>query len=193
MPAQRGYDGSWTCKHPTTGKFYASGQYAVTRFDPSANAWSWIYNGEVAGIDRGQAAIDGARNKLLRIGDWNSTHTVPITIDLATSQMTRAVLSGPFAASILGYYQASMVWDEGLGAFLYFQDDGYLYAITYVSDAEYRVDRMPLAGVPPTPGGSGVHSGGPCAIYGRMQYVPNLKGVVIVQRYDADAYFVRTA
>lgn len=35
-------------------------------------------------------------------------------------------------------------------------------------------------------------NGGDAAIYGRMQYVPNLKGDVIAQAYDKNVYFVRT-
>ncbi len=86
-----------------------------------------------------------------------------------------------------------MVYDPGIDKFLLFQDDGFIYTITYVSASEWSVDRLPLTGVAPAVGASGIHSGGSCAVWGRMQYVPNLRGVCIIQAYNKPAYFVRTA
>ncbi len=95
--------------------------------------------------------------------------------------------------SILGYYAAGFVYDSGLDKFLLFQDDGFIYTITYVSKSEWSVDRLALAGTSPVVGASSIHSGGPCAIWGRMQYVPKLRGVCIIQAYNKPAYFVKTA
>jgi hypothetical protein len=78
-----------------------------------------------------------------------------------------------------------------LNKFLLFQDDGFLYTITKVSIANWAVNRLALTGVPPTVGHS-ARVGYP-AIWGRMQYVPNLKGVCIIQAPDKPAYFVKTA
>jgi hypothetical protein len=94
------------------------------------------------------------------------------------------------AINIGGYFAAGLVFDRGLGKFLLYQDDGYLYAISRASDRTWLVDRLSLTGTPPQSG----HSAGPglVAIWGRMQYVPNLKGVCIIQGYDRPAYFVKT-
>jgi hypothetical protein len=83
------------------------------------------------------------------------------------------------------------VFDSVLNKFLLFQDDGFLYTITKVSIANWAVDRLALSGLPPAV----MHSAGPGrpAIWGRMQYVPNLKGVCIIQAPDRPAYFVKTA
>ena len=86
-----------------------------------------------------------------------------------------------------------MVYDPGIDKFLLFQDDGFIYALGYVSRSEWSVDRLTLSGTPPVVRASGIHSGGPCAVWGRMQYIPNLGGVCIIQAYNKPAYFVRTA
>jgi hypothetical protein len=59
-----------------------------------------------------------------------------------------------------------------------------------VSAADWSVDRMALKGTAP----DAMHSAGPGlpAIWGRMQYVPTLDGVCIIQAYDRPAYFVKT-
>lgn len=197
IPAKRGYDGSWVCRHPATGQIYAATQFTVQRFDPAANAWQMVVNhGGSAGVDRGVGAIDPLRNILLRIGSAKSdtVHNAPVTIDLATGAWTDAAFSGPFASAIATYtYSVGLVYDIVLKKFLLFQDDGFIYTITFVSKSEWSVDCLALTGISPVAGASGVHSGGPCAVWGRMQYVPNLRGVCIIQAYNKPAYFVRTA
>ena len=83
------------------------------------------------------------------------------------------------------------MFDSVLNKFLLFQDDGFLYTITKVSLGSWAADRLALTGSPP----AAMHSAsvGYPAIWGRMQYVPNLKGVCIIQAYDRPAYFVKTA
>jgi hypothetical protein len=194
IPAARGYDGSWVCKHPVTGQIYAATNFSILRFD--ANTWQiQASHGGTSGVDRGVGAIDPAHNVLLRIGSAknDTVHNAPTTINLGTGVWTDAVFSGPFASWIMGYYGAGFVYDSRLGKFLLFQDDGFIYTITYVSDSEWSVDRLALSGTPPIVRASGIHSGGPCAVWGRMQYVSNLGGVCIIQAYDQPAYFVRTA
>jgi len=78
-----------------------------------------------------------------------------------------------------------------LNKFLLFQDDVFLYTITQLSLSNWVVDRLPLSGTPPIAGHSAAL--GYPAIWGRMQYVPNLKGVCIIQAADRPAYFVKTA
>jgi len=194
IPAKRGYDGSWSCKHPATEKIYQSTASALQIFDPVANAWEAPINA-FNGFDRGVGAIDPDRNLLLRIGSAknDTAHNAPATIDLGSGAWTDAVFSGPFASVIMGYYAAGFVYDFGLGKFLLFQDDGFIYTVTYVSKMEWSVDRLTLAGAAPVVGASSIHSGAPCAVWGRMQYVPNLRGVCIVQAYNKPAYFVKTA
>jgi hypothetical protein len=193
VPIGRGWDGNWACKHPMTEDVYVSGANGISRWRAATNTWSTVWTSTRTDVDRATAAIDpSGAGTLLRIGNYGSAN-VPIAIDLTSGAATVGAFSGPHAAhvDVGGYYAAGLVFDLVLGKFLLFQDDGYLYTITKVSMSNWSVDRLPLTGTAPSP----MHSAAPGypAIWGRMQYVPNLKGVCIIQAYDRPAYFVRTA
>jgi hypothetical protein len=194
IPLPRGWDGNWAVKHPVTEDVYVSGARGVSKWTRATNSWSTLWmSPDRTDVDRAAAAIDpSGTGTLLRIGNYR-TSTVPIAIDLATGAATIGTLSGPYASSVdVGaYFAPGLVYDAGLGKFVLFQDDGYLYTITRVSAADWRVDRLAVSGKAP----ESMRSSGPGrpAIWGRMQYVPKLKGVVIVQSYDRPAYFVKTS
>jgi len=192
-PIRRGWDGNWACKHPVTEDVYVSGSTGVSKWSSASNNWSTLWQTTHTDVDRATAAIDPTGGgTLLRIGNFGGVN-VPVAIDLATGVGTVAVFSGPYAAAVNvgGYYAAGLVFDSVLNKFLLYQDDGFLYTITKVSIANWAVNRLALTGVPPTVGHS-ARVGYP-AIWGRMQYVPNLKGVCIIQAPDKPAYFVKTA
>ena len=195
VPENPTFGGSWVCKHPVTEQIYLSTNQKIFKFDYVTNSWQLFTTVSASALDHGAAAIDHDRNIIFRIGQKGSAYNAPGTIDLATGRWTDAAFSGAYASaiSVAQYDGPGLVYDPGLGKFLWFQDDGFLYAITYVSPGEYSVDRMTLAGTPPTLLASGVHNGGHVGIWSRMQYVPNLKGVCIIQAYNRPAYFVRTA
>ena len=192
LPLRRGWDGNWTCKHPVSEDVYVSSASAVSKWTRVRNSWSTLWQSQRTDVDRASAAIDPTGSgTLLRVGDYGA-HNIPVAIDLATGAATVGSFSGPHAGSVSigGYYAAGLVFDRGLGKFLLFQDDGHLYAITRVSAADWSVDRVAMKGAAP----DAMHSAGPGlpAIWGRMQYVPNLDGVCIIQAYDRAAYFVKT-
>jgi hypothetical protein len=193
VPVRRGWDGNWACKHPLTEDVYVSGSTGVSKWSRASNSWSTVWQTTRTDVDRATAAIDPTGGgTLLRIGNFGGAN-VPVAIDLTTGAGTVATFSGPYAAAVNvgGYYAAGLVFDSVLNKFLLFQDDGFLYTITKVSIANWAVNRLALSGLPPAV----MHSAGPGrpAIWGRMQYVPNLKGVCIIQAPDRPAYFVKTA
>jgi len=193
VPVRRGWDGNWACKHPLTEDIYVSGSTGVSKWSRASNSWSTVWQTTHTDVDRATAAIDPTGGGvLLRIGNFGGAN-VPVAIDLATGVGTVAAFSGPYAAAVNvgAYYAAGLVFDSVLNKFLLFQDDGFLYTITKVSIANWAVNRLALTGAPP----AAMHSAGPGrpAIWGRMQYVPNLKGVCIIQAPDKPAYFVKTA
>ena len=193
VPVKRGWDGNWACKHPVTEDIYVSGATGVSKWSRTSNSWSTVWQTTRTDVDRATAAIDPrGGGTLLRIGSFGASN-VPVAINLATGTATVATFSGPYAAavSVGGYYAAGLVFDSVLNKFLLFQDDGFLYTITQLSLSNWSVDRLPLSGTPPAAGHSAAV--GYPAIWGRMQYVPNLKGVCIVQAADKPAYFVKTA
>ena len=121
---------------------------------------------------------------------------MPSTVQLDTGTRTAATFSGQYANSIwlAAVSGAGFVYDAGIDRFVIFIDDGFLYTISYVSDSNWQVDRMTLSGTAPTAGHSNATAGGggQVGVWGRMQYVPNLHGICIIQAYDKPAYFVRT-
>jgi hypothetical protein len=192
IPLRRGWDGNWVCKHPVTEDVYVSSASAVSKWSRARNAWSMLWQSTRTDVDRACAAIDPrSGGTLLRVGDYGGPN-IPVAIHLASGEASVGSFSGPHAAavSVGGYYAAGLAFDQGLGRFLLFQDDGYLYTITRVSVTGWSVDRLPLSGTPP----DAMHSAGPglAAIWGRMQYLPNLDGVCIIQAHDRPAYFVKT-
>jgi hypothetical protein len=193
FPNARGWDGNWVCKHPVTEDVYVAGASTVSKWSSARDQWSMLWTTQRTDVDRATTAIDPAGGgTLLRIGNYGPPNT-PVAIDLATGSATVGSFSGPYADAINigGYFAAGLVFDRGLGKFVLYQDDGYLYAISRVSSRIWRVDRLPLTGRPP----DSAHSAEPglVAIWGRMQYVPNLRGVCIIQAYDRPAYFIRTS
>jgi len=193
VPRGRGWDGNWACKHPVSEDVYVSGANGISRWSSSTNVWSPLWTSTRTDVDRATAAIDPTGNgTLLRIGNYAGPN-VPVAIDLTTGAAPVGTFSGPYAAAVNvgGYYAAGLVFDAVLGKFVLFQDDGYLYTIAKVSMSNWSVNRLSLTGTAP----EAMHSAAPglAAIWGRMQYVPNLKGVCIIQAYDRPAYFVKTA
>jgi hypothetical protein len=193
VPIRRGWDGNWACKHPVTEDVYVSGANGVSKWSRASNTWSSVWLTTRTDVDRATAAIDPTGGGLLlRIGSFGAPN-VPVAIDLATGVATVGVFSGTYASAVNvgGYYAAGLVFDPVLNKFLLFQDDGFLYTITKVSIGNWAVNRLALTGSAP----AAMHSAsvGHPAIWGRMQYVPNLKGVCIIQAADRPAYFVKTA
>jgi hypothetical protein len=190
IPDKRGWDGNWACKHPVTEDVYVSGARSVSRWQASSNKWSNVVQRTRTDVDRGVAAIDPTGNgTLLRVGAFGTV----LSIDLGSGSATEGKLVGPLAGSIRigAYYAAGIVYDPNLKKFVLFQDDGHLYTIDRATTSTWQVERMALSGAAPQT----LHSSGGYmpAIWGRMQYVPNLKGICILQAYDRPAYFVRTA
>ncbi len=151
FPNARGWDGNWVCKHPVTEDVYVSGASAVSKWSSAKDRWSTLWTTQRTDVDRATAAIDPAGGgTLLRIGNYGPPNT-PVAIDLATGSATVGSFSGPHADAINigGYFAAGLVFDRGLGKFVLYQDDGYLYAIRRVSGRIWQVDRLALTGRPP--------------------------------------------
>lgn len=211
-PIQISGDSHWIVTHPVTGLIYvALNGSRLYEFDPLANfpqgAWTLRYTDAATDYERRGAVIDPNRNIIFMFGQDAvgtppvSRQNVALTQGLALNQSgamaapVQATLTGPFAASLNQpnlYWAAGMVYDPALDLFLYYQDDGFIYTIKWLSDDSYFVDRLALTGASP-PAASMTYSGNP-GIWNKMQYVPNLKGVVIVAGGDAvPTKFVKTA
>lgn len=208
-PVQIGGDSHWIVKHPTTEHIFVALGSRLYEYDPTANfpagSWTLRYDDGATDYERRGAVIDPKRNIIFMIGQdvvgTTSMQNVPLTQSLVVDQVgklsapVQATFTGPYAASISEtnmYWAGGRVYDPVLDLFLYYRDDGFLYTIKWLSDASYFVDRLPMTGTAP-PAGSMSYSGN----YGgwnKVQYVPNLKGVVIIAGGDSiPTYFVKTA
>jgi hypothetical protein len=200
-PVQISGDSHFIVKLPNEHIGVAINGSRFYEFDPFAKTWTLRYTDTFTDYERRGAVVDPTRNILLMIGQKNAVQNVPLTQSLAldsTGKMAapvQAMFSGPFAGSINQtnlYWAAGMVYDPALDLFLYYQDDGFLYSIKWLSNTSYFVDRVVLTGIAPTPA-SMSYSGNP-GIWNKMQYVPNLKGVVLVAGGDSTpTYFVKTS
>ena len=203
LPAKRDYDSEWIVEHPVTEDVYWPAGGNIYRLDQKSLTWS-VWHKNVRSFSRMGGGIDPVSNLMLVMGSYKGDSGAALTFDMRTGELfenTRLV--GPHARSIVppsrkgGTAGAGLVFDEGLGKFVWFQDDGQLYTIAYrgIVDGthQWHVDRLATTGTAPVSGATVINSGGFPSVWGRMRYVPELKGIVLLTRSDTDVFFVRTS
>jgi len=187
-----GYQGFCVCSDRTKRRAYIFGGSTLDVFDWPTNTISTLVSSGPTQWDRGSAAVDPVNNLILHIGWFTTTPNQPTVINLANGALTQAVLTGTYASAIIagaGPYGAGMCYCPDLGCFLYFPDDGFVYAITKTDLAHWAVDRLVTTGVGPAPHISG--NAGTPQVWSRFQYVPALKGVVVGPVWNQPAFFLR--
>ncbi len=186
------WDGPGQCQHPVTEEVFRTSAYAIQAWRSGAWAETVCNEQTTSVLDKCVLAAGG--DVLLRLGLWGNdattvrAHTLSVSAPRPTSFVPIA-LTGPAAAEINQWDGVGLEWDAGIRKFVYFNDNGILYTIDPVG---WVVTRLTTTGTAPVAGAARKNGGG-SGIYGRMRYVPNLKGIVIAQTSDANAYFVRTA
>lgn len=175
----------WQVRHPTTDKVYCSTDNKVWQWDPADGSWTQVYSQVATDLARRGACIDPVNNICLTFGQSGGLQDKIVPFDISTptawTAISGASFSGPFASSIHQqtlYWAGGFVYDAQLGCFLFYQDDGFMYTITRVSNTDWYVDRLPMTGA--APDANMVSYAGNVAIWSKMQYVPNLKGVVLL-------------
>jgi hypothetical protein len=182
--------GASKCKHPTTDDIYS---VVVGFLNPAlggrlirtnASDLTTVTVGSVgpSGTANGGAMdIDPTRSRILRAPDGVSTSWH--TIDLATATRTNVTITGP-ASSITSGNGLRIQYDSIGDRFLLMKTDMTLYAVdanTFVSTT------ITLSGTPPA--AMAGHQDN--AIFGKMLFVPALKGFVIWTRHNANGRYVR--
>jgi hypothetical protein len=185
----RGWDGAWQCKHPTSEAVYVATDSKVQIWTPAASWGASVLDADQPGFDRGVGAVNPSNNTIFRIGLYSRNPVAAGVIDPALRTYRPVTLTGS-ASEIDRALGVGLVWDDGLAKFVYFKDDGNLYTID--PSASWQVARLRVTGTGPSRNAAG-QNGGDAAIYGRMQYVPELRGIVIAQTFDRNVYFVRTS
>ncbi len=198
LPGARDYDGEWIVKHPVTEDVYWPAGENIYRFDQKSLAWN-VWHHDVRSFSRMAACIDPVNNLMLVMGSYKGDNAAALTFDIRTGTLDeKTKLIGPHAQSLKGIGpKAGFVYDEGLGKFVWFQDDAQLYTIAYrglVNGVhEWQVDRLATTGTPPAAGATAINSGGAPSVWGRMRYVPELRGIVLLTRTDTEVFFIRTS
>lgn len=184
-----GYEGNWVAHDAVTGDAYVPSSHRIQLWSNATGApGAILIDTGWVDVDRGCALIDSKRKRLVRVGPRPNMGASQMGyFDLAASPVTyRDVTTSMPLDRASG---AGFVHDTVLDKYLYFPDQGVIYAIDPVS---FAVSPLATTGTAPVPSGAGVN-GGETAIMTRMQHVPNLRGVVIAQAWDKPVYFLRTA
>jgi hypothetical protein len=170
-------------KHPLTDDVYYSRSYnpGWYRWTRSTNTWARLSDVSRAPWYAG-AAIDPLRNRMLIVGGYN---TVAPEVRGLDGTPVAAVFSGlgADALSIQGY--PSVSYDQSNDRYIVAFNTGSVIKILRVHPETWRVDEPAMTGAAPASRPNGLQNA--------MQYVPELRGLVVANRHDGNVIFVRTA
>ena len=183
FPGTGSYIAALCVKHPWTddvyySKSYGSGWY---RWASAANTWTRLFGASRAPWYAG-AAIDPRRNRMLLVGG-SSTSSPPEVrhLDGAPVMMAFAGL-GAEALALSGY--PAVIYDETLDRYLVAFNSGASIKILRVHPETWFVDEPAMAGIAQAARMNGLHNA--------MQYVPELRGLVVANKHNGNVFFVRT-
>lgn len=176
------YYGCLSVKHPVTEDIYYSWNSGdgFYRYRPSSDTWTKLSNVTRAPWYVG-SAIDPIRNRILTVGGYSAT--APSVLNL-TGATVPASFNGPNVADLTFGPYSGVVWDEANENFLVFYNDAGGISTRRVHPTTWYVDN-PVTGTLPATRTAGIHNS--------VQYVPELKGVVIANDYFGNMKFMRTS
>jgi hypothetical protein len=197
LPHPWAWDAYLVVSDKAARKFYYFGNYTLDVFDVASNSWSALVTAAAGATqwDRGAGAVDPGRRLLLHVGNFTTVRDVATVINVDTGAVTQATLTGTFASAIKtgDLYNAGMLYCHDTDCFLFFPDDGFIYTISFTDAAHWAVDRLATTGTGPAAHASNAGQANIIRIWSRFQYVPALKGVVVMPDDTIPTYFVRTA
>jgi hypothetical protein len=178
----------WTVvSDPVSGNAYLGAYYTMYKWTAAKNSWSVIGGLQSMKGFGMNGAVDTKRNRALFIGGSPGgmySPCAPSLLDLTTNGLVNV--------SLAGSQPTALNFDYGPG-------------IDYVPELDLFLARAPAAGgqiysvnpttfaieVWSTAGGSAIPAA-PINVFNRFRYLPNLRGVVYVPTYAANAWFLRT-
>ncbi|MBI3348050.1 MAG: hypothetical protein HY020_12685 [Burkholderiales bacterium] len=171
-------------RHPLTGDVYYSrnGSNDWYRWTSTANRWDRL-SSVARTLWYAGAAIDTKRNRMLVVGGYSAVAPMVLNLNGSTQQVTFGGL-GASALTLSGGYPG-VVYDESNDLYIVvFNADGNIKILT-VRAGDLYVDSPTLSGPTPAARTNGIQNS--------VQYVPELKGIVIANNYYGDVYFMKTA
>jgi hypothetical protein len=170
-------------KHPWTDDVYYSrnsgdGWY---RWTHSSNSWVKLSTASRAPWYAG-AAIDPKRNRMLIVGSYSPT--APEVRDL-NGHLTPVNFGGLGAAVLTASGYPGVVYDEVNDTYLSLMNSGGTIRTFRIDADSFVVDEPRTGGPTPVARTNGIMNS--------VQYVPELRGIVIANAYRGNVLFMRTA
>lgn len=172
-------------KHPTTQDVYYSrnGTPGWYRWSAARQTWTQLSNATRSPWYCG-AAIDPKRERMLIVGGWGQA--APEVRDLRGSVL-RVDFGELGAAAITDQSNTypGAVYDDALDQFIVVRNVGDRIAVHRVDAETFAVTDPGMWGTAPAKRLNGIQNA--------VQYVPELRGVVVATQHTGNVYFVRTA
>lgn len=169
-------------KHPWTGDVYYSRSYGSGwyRWTSATNTWE-----KLSAVTRSPwyagVAIDPLRNRMLLVGGYSATAPEVRAMD---GSIVTAVFSGLGAAGLTLSGYPGVQYDEATDRYIVAFNAGGRIKVLRVHPETWFVDEPPTTGAAPESRANGLQNA--------MQYVPELKGLVVANKHNGNVYFVRT-
>lgn len=174
-------------KHPDTDDVFEMTSKAICKWTAATNTWS-ILNGNSGDLSRGTGFIDPVHGLIF----WTNGKT-PRTFNLKSNSFEAASVSGPEAANFAGARGGGIAWEPNLKKIVAYERSGKIFTISYSGfnngTHNWLIDKLKMGNEDRHP----PPRAGPASIWSRFQYVPELRGLVLIDDKDSNAYFVRTA
>jgi len=183
FPGSGDYLGALCLKHPTTEDVYVCRNGGeLYKWLQVSNSWSLVGRTQRSEYYCG-AAIDPNRSHMLLVGSYRG-ETAPQVLDLSGASVpVRFGGLGVDSLTKSGY--PGVVYDEANDRFLSFINEGSSIKVYRIHPETWFVEEVKMSGASPSARDNG--------ILNAVQYVPELKGVVIANSYSGNVFFARVA
>jgi hypothetical protein len=171
--------------HPVTGDFYMSPSHSGGwwRWVRESNEWTETGGGNrspwYCGID-----VDPTRDRVLVFGGYSPTDPVVLNVDGTREIDATFGGLGRDALRIAGGY-AGVAYDEHEDRFFCIHNEADGIHVLTVHAETFEVAAPPITGAIPAARAQGLHNS--------CRFVPELKGLVVANRYDGNVMFLRTS
>ncbi len=183
FPGKGDFTAALCVKHPLTSDVYYSKNYGSGWYQWASATNTWT---QLSGVTRGPwyagAAIDPRRDLMLIVGGYSPIAPEVRTLDGAP---VRAAFTGLGASALALTDYPAAIYDEAIDRYLVAFNSGPSIKILRVHPETWLVDDPAVGGIAPAARTNGLQNS--------MQYVPELRGFVLANKYDGNVLFVRTA
>lgn len=170
-------------KHPWTDDVYYSKGYGAgwCRWNSASNTWTRLSEVSRSPWYAG-AAIDPLRNRMLLVGNYDAAAPEVRALDGSKIPAQFTGL-GASALTLTGY--PGVQYDEAIDRYIIAFNSGNNIKILRVHPETWFVDEPTFSGSAPTARANGLQNA--------MQYVPELRGLIVTNKHNGNAFFVRTS